>query len=120
MWSEVVTRVRNHLGWTQAQLADELEVSRQAVYYWERGMRTPPPAAITRLADLAGGRVIADIVMLEGDDERVAELAGQIGERLRAHPYERVKQLAALVLSAEQAPPEIVDAAITLLRGLHS
>jgi DNA-binding XRE family transcriptional regulator len=41
MMSEKVREVRARLHLTQAQLAEQLDLSSQTVYYWESGKRQP-------------------------------------------------------------------------------
>ncbi|UNT92204.1 helix-turn-helix transcriptional regulator [Allobaculum sp. Allo2] len=40
--NERIKALRKELGLTQDQLADELAITRQTLYTWESGLRTPP------------------------------------------------------------------------------
>ena len=39
----IFRRFREHVGWTQVQLAEALGTSKQRVWWWERGDRVCPP-----------------------------------------------------------------------------
>lgn len=47
-----IQRYRNHLGYTQLDLAEALGVNRNAVAKWETGVNWPTKENINRLADL--------------------------------------------------------------------
>ena len=49
---ERITRLRTERNISQKQLADAMEVSRQAVSKWENDLSTPDPAKMIRLADV--------------------------------------------------------------------
>ena len=49
--------VRNEAGWTQAELADRVEVSRQTINYIENGTFCPSTYLALRLARAFGARV---------------------------------------------------------------
>lgn len=49
---ERITELRAERKITQTQLADAMEVSRQAVSKWENDLSTPDPAKMIRLADI--------------------------------------------------------------------
>ena len=63
---ERITKLRTECNISQKQLADAMEVSRQAVSKWENDLSTPDPAKMIRLADvlntdleyLTNGRVV--------------------------------------------------------------
>ena len=47
-----ISRLRRESGLSQQRVAEELNVTRQAVSAWERGLSEPDARALTRLADL--------------------------------------------------------------------
>ncbi len=47
-------QARHDKGITHSQLAKELEVTPQAVFYWESGQRTPNPKLAQKLARILG------------------------------------------------------------------
>ena len=49
---EKITAARKKKGWTQEQLADQLQVSFQAVSTWERNENLPDTAHLVRLSRL--------------------------------------------------------------------
>ena len=59
---------RLHRGWTQQELADRVEVSRQTVISLERGRYNPSIILAFRLARLFDLR-IEDIFLYEGDHD---------------------------------------------------
>lgn len=50
-----IKKLRESLGWTQQQLADELSVSRNTINRWEIGTRNPSKSMRSKLDDLANG-----------------------------------------------------------------
>lgn len=53
MTATEIKALRRRLGLTQLQFANRLGVSVQAVYYWERGLRTPTGLYAATLDELA-------------------------------------------------------------------
>jgi transcriptional regulator with XRE-family HTH domain len=51
---ERVTALRQERGWSVEQLARRLGISRQSVWYWECGKRTPKPAMLARIEETFG------------------------------------------------------------------
>jgi transcriptional regulator with XRE-family HTH domain len=54
MLSEKIRKYRKQAGLSQEELADRLEVSRQAVSKWEMGQSAPDPEKIVRMSELFG------------------------------------------------------------------
>ena len=54
MLSEKIRLCRKQAGLSQEELADKLEVSRQAVSKWEMGQSAPDPEKIVRMSELFG------------------------------------------------------------------
>lgn len=52
--SNMIKQLRESRGLTQAQLAEQLGVSYQAVSTWENGLKTPRVGVIEKLADFFG------------------------------------------------------------------
>lgn len=50
--SEQISLLRTRNGWTQQQLADELQVSKQSISYWETGRKAPKMKKIEEMARL--------------------------------------------------------------------
>lgn len=50
--SNQIKKLRRQRGWTQAQLADKLNVSTQTVSNWETGLKSPRMGAIEKMATL--------------------------------------------------------------------
>ncbi len=65
IFSEQLKREREKLGWSQAELAEKLHVSRQSVSKWETGKNYPSIEVIIDLSDLFG---ITIDELLRGDD----------------------------------------------------
>lgn len=56
--SELVRAARRRRGWTQAELAERLEVSRAQVSNWERGDSDLSGSTLLRLFAVAGWQVV--------------------------------------------------------------
>ena len=61
---EKIARLRRKNGWSQEELADKMEVSRQAVSKWESGQTMPDLERILRLSSLFG--VTIDYLLKDG------------------------------------------------------
>ena len=61
---EKIARLRRKNGWSQEELADKMEVSRQAVSKWESSQTTPDLERILRLSSLFG--VTIDYLLKDG------------------------------------------------------
>ena len=61
---EKIARLRRKNGWSQEELADKMEVSRQAVSKWESNQTTPDLERILRLSSLFG--VTIDYLLKDG------------------------------------------------------
>ncbi|MCQ2385153.1 MAG: helix-turn-helix domain-containing protein [Clostridia bacterium] len=51
-FSEKIIRFRKTYGLTQEEFAQELEVSRQSVYKWEKGISYPEAETLLKIGDL--------------------------------------------------------------------
>ena len=54
MLADKIIELRKKLGWSQEQLAEQLEVSRQSVSKWESGMSIPDIDKIVKMSGLFG------------------------------------------------------------------
>lgn len=90
MTSERIKTLRETRGWTQAELARRLNITRNGVNSWEQGLSMPSPACLVGLAKLFSvstdyllGIERLETVNVTGlKDEDVALLA-QLADRLR-------------------------------------
>lgn len=67
MLSEKIRELRRKSGLSQEELADKLDVSRQAVSKWETGAAVPTADTLVNLADLFG--VSLDYLLRDGTTE---------------------------------------------------
>ena len=72
-FGEKLQSLRQRAGMSQDQLAERLEVSRQAVSRWERDETMPETDKVVALADIFG--VTTDYLLRNRDDAREAEEA---------------------------------------------
>lgn len=90
MTSERIKTLRETRGWTQAELARRMSITRNGVNSWEQGLSMPSPACLVDLAKLFSvstdyllGIERLETVNVTGlKDEDVALLA-QLADRLR-------------------------------------
>lgn len=75
MISEKIRQYRKQAGLSQEELADKLEVSRQAVSKWEMGQSAPDPEKIVRMSELFG--VSTDELLKEQTAPAAAPAASQ-------------------------------------------
>ena len=66
---EKIARLRRKNGWSQEELADKMEVSRQAVSKWESGQTMPDLERILRLSSLFG--VTIDYLLKDGAEPEI-------------------------------------------------
>lgn len=69
-FAENVRTLRLGRGWTQAELAERLGITSQAVTFWERGHNTPRPSTLQQVAAIFGTTVDALL-----GDERISPAA---------------------------------------------
>ena len=62
---EKIAQLRRKNGWSQEELADKMEISRQAVSKWESGQTMPDLERILRLSSLFG--VTIDYLLKDGE-----------------------------------------------------
>lgn len=91
MIADKIKALREARGWTQAELARRMGITRNGVNSWEQGLSTPSPACIVDLAKtfsvstdyLLGVEPLASINVTGLDEKDVAVLA-MLADRLRA------------------------------------
>lgn len=81
--SERLAQLRRARGWSQTELAERLDVSRQAVSRWEVGTSFPSMEKLLALADAYGLSLAA---LLQGDDAAPAAPPAPVGPVPRARP----------------------------------
>ncbi len=95
MTSERIKELRQARGWTQADLARRLGVTRNGVNSWEQGLSMPSPASLVDLArmfsvstDYLLGVERLDTVNVSGLDERDVAILAELADRLRKNKIE--------------------------------
>lgn len=92
MTADKIKALREAKGWTQADLARKLGITRNGVNSWEQGLSMPSPACLVDLARvlsvstdyLLGVECNASVNVSGLDDKDVAVLA-ELADRLRTH-----------------------------------
>lgn len=75
MLSEKIRELRRKSGLSQEELAEKLDVSRQAVSKWETGAAVPVPEKLVELSDFFG--VTLDFLMRENSAGNINEKTGE-------------------------------------------
>ena len=90
MIAERIKELRQARGWTQADLARRLSITRNGVNSWEQGLSTPSPASLVDLARLFSvstdyllGVEPLNTVNVTGLDERDVAILAELADRLR-------------------------------------
>lgn len=90
MTSERIKALREARGWTQAELARRLNITRNGVNSWEQGLSMPSPACLVDLAKLFSvstdyllGVERLEMVNVTGLKEEDIALLAQLADRLR-------------------------------------
>lgn len=85
-----IKALREARGWTQAELARRLNITRNGVNSWEQGLSMPSPACLVDLAKLFSvstdyllGVERLETVNVTGLDEKDVAMLAQLAERLR-------------------------------------
>ena len=90
MISEKVKDLRQARGWTQAELARRMGITRNGINSWEQGLSMPSPSSLVELAKifsvstdyLLGVERLATINVTGLDESEIALLA-ELADRLR-------------------------------------
>src|SRR3712207_1163231 len=72
--SEKIMSLRKKMGWSQEDLANELNVSRQSVSKWETGASIPDMNKVIQMSDLFG--VTTDYLLRDNFDDDLNQQAG--------------------------------------------
>ena len=90
MTADRIKALREARGWTQAELARRLNITRNGVKSWEQGLSMPSPACLVDLAKLFSvstdyllGVERLETVNVTGLDEKDVAMLAQLAERLR-------------------------------------
>ena len=90
MTAERIKALREARGWTQAELARRMNITRNGVNSWEQGLSMPSPACLVDLAKLFSvstdyllGVERLETVNVTGLNEQDIALLAQLADRLR-------------------------------------
>lgn len=90
MTAERIKGLREARGWTQAELARRMNITRNGVNSWEQGLSMPSPACLVDLAKLFSvstdyllGVERLETVNVTGLNEQDIALLAQLADRLR-------------------------------------
>ena len=91
MTADRIKALREARGWTQAELARRMNMTRNGINSWEQGLSMPSPQSLVDLARLFSvstdyllGVERHNTVNVTGLDEKVVALIAQLAERLRS------------------------------------
>lgn len=103
-----ISKLRKDRDWTQLELADQLNVSHQAVSKWERGDSLPDIGTLPQVAGLFGSTV--DDILNAGDNTGHQEQPhlGMIVEKIAEN---RPEQVAEMVNTGKAEIEELVEVA---------
>ena len=90
MTAERIKALRGARGWTQAELARRMNITRNGVNSWEQGLSMPSPACLVDLSkvfsvstDYLLGVERLETVNVTGLDEKDVAMLAQLADRLR-------------------------------------
>ena len=90
MTAERIKALREARGWTQAELARRMSITRSGVNSWEQGLSMPSPTCLVDLAkvfsvstDYLLGVERLETVNVTGLDEKDVAMLAQLADRLR-------------------------------------
>lgn len=91
MTADRIKALRESRGWTQAELARRMNMTRNGINSWEQGLSMPSPQSLVDLARLFSvstdyllGVEKYNTVNVTGLDEKDVALIAQLAERLRS------------------------------------
>ena len=73
--AEKIINLRKQKGWSQEELAEKLDVTRQSVSKWESAQSVPDIAKILQMSELFG--VTTDYLLKDNEEQENAEAAGE-------------------------------------------
>lgn len=92
MTAERIKRLRTARGWTQADLASRLCITRNGVNSWEQGLSLPSPACLVELAkvfsvstDYLLGVERLESLNVTGLEKQDVAILSELADRLRQH-----------------------------------
>ena len=90
MTAERIKALREARGWTQAELARRMSITRNGVNSWEQGLSMPSPTCLVDLAkvfsvstDYLLGVERLETVNVTGRNEKDVAMLAQLADRLR-------------------------------------
>lgn len=91
MTADRIKALRESRGWTQAELARRMNMTRNGINSWEQGLSMPSPQSLVDLARLFSvstdyllGVEKHNTINVTGLDEKDVALIAQLAERLRS------------------------------------
>jgi transcriptional regulator with XRE-family HTH domain len=101
-FAERLRQARQEKGWLQEELAEEMELSQSAISQFEKGLRIPTPANITKFSEILG--VSRDFLV--GEEEMMSEKVKLMRsiQSLSPEGLKRVEDYVSLVRKAEEPP----------------
>lgn len=85
MFNENLKTMRKAKGYTQEELAIKLNVVRQTVSKWEKGLSVPDADVLSKIADILDTKVsilLGGTITDEGDKDAIAEQLAKISEQV--------------------------------------
>ena len=103
MFSENLKAMRKAKGYTQEELAIKLNVTRQTISKWEKGLSVPDVDFLFKIADVLEtnvGTLLGGAIMDEVNKDTVAEQLAKISEQLaiKNRRSKRIWKIVAIVL----------------------
>lgn len=90
MIAEKIRELRQARGWTQAELARRMGITRNGINSWEQGLSMPSPGSLVELSriflvstDYLLGVERLETINVSGLDEREVALLAELADRLR-------------------------------------
>lgn len=91
MIAEKIRDLRQARGWTQAELARRMGITRNGINSWEQGLSMPSPGSLVDLSriflvstDYLLGVERLETINVSGLDEREVALLAELADRLRS------------------------------------
>lgn len=99
--ADKIIDLRKKNGWSQEELAEKLDVSRQSISKWESAQSVPDLTRVIRMAELFG--VSTDYLLRDDQEALVPEAASKTDTEPAARPVTMEEANAFLALRAENA-----------------
>jgi transcriptional regulator with XRE-family HTH domain len=106
-FSERLRQARQEKGWNQEQLAEAMDLSQSAISQFEKGLRIPTPANITKFSEILG--VSRDTLV--GEEEMMTEKVKLMRsiQSLSPDGLKRVEDYVSLVKKSEGPSEKAVE-----------